>query len=172
MFGVADRSSETERVVICGDSETDPATRAALQARALQTATDIAGTPPDEVILAPPRTVPKTSSGKIRRSAAKALYETGRIEAGRRPPWLQLLRLSLARAYLQFIRLAGVLHRMLYAGWWWIVMPLGLAVAWLAVMALPRPKWRWRAIRCTARAALTAIGRPGRRQRARPFACR
>ncbi len=161
VFGVADRSSGTERVVILAETrETDPAARATLRARVLQTATDIAGTPPDEVILAPPRTVPKTSSGKIRRSAAKALFETGQIEAGRRPPWLQFLRLSLARARLQFIRLAGVLHRMLYAAWWWIVMPLGLAVAWLAVMVLPRSKWRWRALRSIARAALTAIGSP------------
>ena len=68
----------------------------ALQARAHEIATDIAGTPPDEVVLAPPRTVPKTSSGKIRRSAAKELYESGRIGAPRRALWRQILRLSLA----------------------------------------------------------------------------
>ena len=80
VFGVADRASGTERVVIVAETrETDPAARAALQARAQEVAASIAGTPPDEIVLAPPRTVPKTSSGKIRRSAAKELYEAGRI---------------------------------------------------------------------------------------------
>ena len=69
---MTDRASGTERVVVLAETrETDPAKRAALQARAQEVTTDIAGTPPDEVVLAPPSTVPKTSSGKIRRSAAK-----------------------------------------------------------------------------------------------------
>ncbi len=80
VFGVTDRASGTERVVILAETrETDPAARAALQVRAQEVAGGIAGTPPDEIVLAPPRTVPKTSSGKIRRSAAKELYESGRI---------------------------------------------------------------------------------------------
>ena len=73
VFGVTDQASGTERVVVLAETrEADPAARAALQARAHEVTTDIAGTPPDEIVLAPPRTVPKTSSGKIRRSAAKA----------------------------------------------------------------------------------------------------
>jgi len=69
---VADEASGTERVVIVAETrETDPAARAALHARAQEVAASIAGSPPDEIVLAPPRTVPKTSSGKIRRSAAK-----------------------------------------------------------------------------------------------------
>ena len=82
VFGVTDPTSGTERVVILAETrESDPAARAALRLRAQEVASDIAGTPPDEVVLAPPRIVPKTSSGKIRRSAAKELYETGRIGA-------------------------------------------------------------------------------------------
>ena len=41
------------------------------------------GEPPDEVVLAPPHTVLKTSSGKVRRSACRELYEAGRIGAAR-----------------------------------------------------------------------------------------
>ncbi len=48
----------------------------------------------------------------------------------------------------------------LYAAWWWIVMPLGLVTAWLAVMLLPRLGWRWRAVRGVARATLAAAGVP------------
>ena len=97
VFGVTDRASGTERVVVLAETrETDPAVRADMQARAQEIAGDIAGTPPDEIVLAPPRTVPKTSSGKIRRSAAKELYESGQIGAPQRALWRQILRLSLA----------------------------------------------------------------------------
>ena len=38
---------------------------------------ELTGTAPDEIVLVPPRSVPKTSSGKIRRQAARTLYEKG-----------------------------------------------------------------------------------------------
>ena len=97
VFGVADRTSGTERLVVLAETRlTDVEARAELQARAQDVATDIAGTPPDEVVLAPPRSVPKTSSGKIRRSAAKELYERGQVGPVRRSLWLQLVRLALS----------------------------------------------------------------------------
>jgi 1-acyl-sn-glycerol-3-phosphate acyltransferase len=161
VFGAADRTSGTERVIIVAETrESDPATRAALQGQARQVAAAIAGTPPDEVVLAPPRTVPKTSSGKIRRSAAKELYETGRIGVTQRAAWRQILRLSLAGTGRQLARLMTIVRETLYATWWWIVMALGFTVAWCAVMVLPRLKWRWRAVRGIARATLAAVGAP------------
>ena len=122
--------------------------------------TDIAGTPPDEVVLDPPRSQPKTSSGKIRRSAARELYETGRIGEPRRAAWRQVLRLSLAGVGTKAARLATVVGKTLYAGWWWIVMALAYVAAWSAVMLLPRLAWRWHAVRGLARAALGATGIP------------
>ncbi len=159
VFGVTDSTSGTERVVILAETrESDPAARAALRLRAQEVASDIAGTPPDKVVLAPPRTVPKTSSGKIRRSAAKELYETGRIGARERAAWRQILRLSLAGVSLRLARLAAIVGKTLYAAWWWIVAGLALVAAWFAVMVLPRLDWRWRAVRGVARAALAAVG--------------
>jgi 1-acyl-sn-glycerol-3-phosphate acyltransferase len=161
VFGVTDRASGTERVVVLAEThETDPAARAQLQARAQEIAGDTAGTPPDEIVLAPPRTVPKTSSGKIRRSAAKELYESGQIGVPQRALWRQILRLSLAGIGAQFMRRGRLLRETLYAAWWWLVVALSFTLAWLAVMVLPRLVWRWRAIRGIARAALTIIGVP------------
>src|SRR5208337_3913019 len=61
VFGTAGRESGTERVVVLAETrESDPAARAVLQVRAQEVAAGIAGTPPDEIVLAPPRTVPKT----------------------------------------------------------------------------------------------------------------
>ena len=161
VFGVTDRTSGTERVIILAETrETDTGARAALQARAHEITTDIAGTPPDEIVLAPPRTVPKTSSGKIRRSAAKELYESGHIAPIQRALWWQLLRLALSGAGSQFGRSAKIARDALYAVWWWTVVAIATLMGSLAVLVLPRLDWRWSALRCIGRGTLLAMGIP------------
>jgi len=161
VFGAPDRTSGTERVVVLAETrETDPALRAALQARVLEITTDIAGTPADEVVLAPPRTVPKTSSGKIRRSAAKALYERGRIGSVQSAVWLQLSRLMLSGVVPQIRRFARLSREILYAAWWWMVLGVAFLLGSLIVPILPRLSWRWSVLRGIGRAALAAMGVP------------
>ncbi len=161
VFGVTDRASGTERVVVLAETrETDPAERAKLQARANEITTDIAGTPPDEIVLAPPRTVPKTSSGKIRRSAAKELYESGHIGPMRRVLWWQLLRLALSGVGPQIKRLVRLAFEILYAAWWWTVLAGAFLFGSLAVLGLPRVAWRWSALRWIGRGTLAAMGVP------------
>lgn len=159
VFGTVDRASGTERVVVLAETrESDPAQRTVLQSRIHDVTTDIAGTPPDEVVLAPPRTVPKTSSGKIRRGAAKELYERGRIGAAQRTVRLQRMRLALLGVALQTRRLARLLGEILYAAWWWTVVSVAFLIGSLAVLILPRLSWRWSALRRTARTVLAALG--------------
>ncbi len=161
VFGVTDRASGTERVVVLAESrETDPVVRAALQERAYEITTDIAGTPPDEIVLAPPRTVPKTSSGKIRRSAAKELYESGHIHPIQRALRWQLLRLALSGIGPQIRRLARLSRDILYASWWWVVLACASVLGSLAVLVLPTVAWRWSALRWIGRGTLTAMGVP------------
>lgn len=161
VFSVRDPGAGTERVIVLAETRaTDPEAKAKLQAAAHEIVTDTAGTPPDEIVLAPPGTVPKTSSGKIRRSAAKELYSSGRVGAPRAALWLQILRLSLTGIGSQILRLGRLSRDMLYAAWWWTVVVLSFVLAWFAVMLLPRRAWRWAAVRAIARAALAAIGVP------------
>lgn len=159
VFGVTDRASGTDRVVVVAETaERDPAARVALQARAQQVASDATGIAPDEIVLGPPQTVPKTSSGKIRRGAAKELYETAGVGRTQRAFWRQALRLGIAAIGPQLRRLVAVTRDAFYAGWWWLVVGLAAPVAWIAVMVLPRLEWRWRALRHVARAVLSAMG--------------
>jgi 1-acyl-sn-glycerol-3-phosphate acyltransferase len=161
VFGVTDRASGTERVVVLAETrETDEVARAALQRRAQEIVTDIAGTAPDEIVLVLPRTVPKTSSGKIRRSAAKQLYENGRIGEVQRPLRWQLLHLALAGLGPQIARITRLVGETLYAVWWWIVICGGFLLGWSAVMILPRLAWRWTALRQIARATIAVMGVP------------
>ncbi len=161
VFGVTDRASGTERVVVLAETrETDPESRAALQARAQEVTTDVAGTPPDEVVLAPPSTVPKTSSGKIRRSAAKELYASGHVGSARRSLWWQLLRLGLSGIGPQIRRSARMAREAVYAAWWWAVLAGAFLLGSLAVLVLPRLTWRWSAVRWIGRGTLVAMGVP------------
>ena len=161
VFGVADATAGTERVVVLAETrETDPARQAALQSRAHEIVTDAAGAPPDEIVLTPPGSVPKTSSGKIRRSAAKDLYQTGRLGPARRPVWWQLLRLALSGIGHEVKRAARLSRDVLYAGWWWVLLSVAFVAGSLAVLILPRLEQRWFALRLIGRVTLAAMGVP------------
>ncbi len=84
--------------------------------------TEMLGSPADEVVLAPPNTVPKTSSGKIRRASSRDIYVNGLIGKPRPPVWKQVAREALAgiRPYLR--RLGSRLSAWLFAARFWIVL--------------------------------------------------
>ena len=58
---------------------------------------NLIGAPVDDIVLAPPHTVPKTSSGKIRRVAARDYYERGPDAVRPQAVWLQFVRLAARR---------------------------------------------------------------------------
>src|SRR5919106_4043482 len=88
-------SAETERLVLLVETRlTAPSDIEALRSRIIESATTQLGMAPDEVVLAPPHTVPKTSSGKLRRSAARSLYESGSLSKKGNALWWQLTRLA------------------------------------------------------------------------------
>lgn len=161
VFGGADPRSGTERVIVLAETaETDASARAKLTARAQKVVREISGTLADEIILAPPRSAPKTSSGKIRRSAAKALYEQRCIGAPRQAVWRQLARLAFAGLTLQFRRFVASVQSALYAIWWWAGVSAGYLVVWLGVMTLPGLERRWAFVRMIARTTLAVLRIP------------
>jgi 1-acyl-sn-glycerol-3-phosphate acyltransferase len=158
-FGALDPRSGTERLVVLAETaERDPAARARIMATAQEIVRDISGAIADEIVLAPPRSAPKTSSGKIRRSAAKALYEKGAIGAAGPPVWRQLARLALAGVTAKLRRVFAGAGALLYAVWWWLVVSLGYAIVFLGVMTLPTLRLRWALVNRVARVTLRALG--------------
>ncbi len=144
VFGSADPGSQTERLVILAETRHKGAQeREALQQQISQLTTDILGTPPDEVVLADPHTVLKTSSGKIRRAACKRLYEEGDIDAKSKPPWLQLTRLAINTLIPRLRRGWGLFQDTLFSAYLWLVFLLLAVPSWFLVVLLPRPAWRW-----------------------------
>ncbi len=105
---------------------------------------DLLGVPLDDVVLVPPHSVLKTSSGKIRRTAVRDLYQRDALGHGGRALWLQLTRIVLASALGWTRRLWRSVTERLYAGYAWTLFGLLAPGAWLGIMILPKLEWRWR----------------------------
>lgn len=159
VFGVSEAESGTERLVVVAETRENDASRKSVMREAIGSLTqDVLGMPADDIVLVAPRTVLKTSSGKIRRSAVRELYETGRLKPSGRAVWLQLLRLALtglAPSVRRWLRSAGSL---LFAGYALVLLGTAVAAAWPAVVLSPSPDSGFRRAGRVAR-ALLRLGR-------------
>jgi acyl carrier protein len=155
VFGARGPATHAERVVVVAETRlAEPAARDALRRRIAELALERLGAPADDIVLAAARVVLKTSSGKIRRSACRELYERGLLGAAQRPVALQLARLALSAALGGARRLARHAAELLYGAYVWLVFGL-LALGGGALLCLPAPRGaRERWTRCVARAAL------------------
>ena len=90
----------------------------ALQPRAHEVVTEIAGSAADEIVLVPPRAVPKTSSGKVRRCSAKELYETGRTDVKQSAVVADRAAWRCRASGRSIDALRAAVGEMLYAAWW------------------------------------------------------
>ena len=159
VFAAADSRSGSERLVVLAESRaTDVAERMRIVAAITRLAVECIGMPPDDVVLAPRRTVLKTSSGKIRRATSRELYEQRALASTQRAPWWQLTRLVARAAAAQAWRgVWGVVH-LAWALWAGSVFLIAAAGAWLTTMLLPGVERRRRAARAWARGALALAG--------------
>jgi acyl carrier protein len=96
-FGLKGEETGTEKLVIVAESrEADRSKRAAIVAAINDKVSQGLGLPPDRVELIPPGSIPKTSSGKLRREETKQLYLAGTLSAAKPPAWVQIARLGTA----------------------------------------------------------------------------
>jgi len=159
VFGSRDPSAGTERLVAVVEVRSlEPEARRALTQAIQQRALALLGTPLDEIVLAPPHSVLKTSSGKIRRAATREAWENGRLGAAGRPVWLQLLRLAAGASGGWLLRAARETRHTLYALYVWTLFS-ALAALMLVALLFTRPgAASWRVCRATIRALLAAGG--------------
>ena len=116
VFGSRDAAAGTERVVVLAEMrERDPSRHDDLKRMINDLAVSLIGAPADDIVLAPPATVPKTSSGKIRRVAAREFYERGSSAVKPNAVWLQFARLMLSGAAPQLRRGLRTLEGIVFA---------------------------------------------------------
>jgi 1-acyl-sn-glycerol-3-phosphate acyltransferase len=155
VFGSPDPRSQTERIVVLAETRTRGAEAlAALRSRIEEVSATILEAPPDEVVLAPPHTVLKTSSGKIRRAASRELFEQGRLGESPRAVWWQVVRLAAQGTAVWLRRAVQATAARSYAAYWWTTVAMAALVLWPLVVLLPDPSWRWRALRAGAKTLL------------------
>ena len=137
-FGIPDPAAGTERLIVVAETrERDAAQREALQRAVRDGVVTGIGSPPDAVVIADPRTVLKTSSGKIRRSAMREAYLKGTLGA-RRSVVVQRAWITAGALGAWSLRVAGGLGRAIFTGWIVLVLSATLPVLW-AYLAVRSP---------------------------------
>ncbi len=159
VFPATDASTGTEKLVALAETRTTASAESErIREQIEELALTLLGMPADDVILAPPRTVLKTSSGKIRRAACRDAYESGRLRATPLTPWRQMLRLARNAFAARAISLLRTLPGRLWGAWAWVVFSLLSPPFWLLIVVLPGLSLRRRTARMGARLVLALTG--------------
>lgn len=144
VFGTKEETTGTERLIILTESRRQkPEQQKTLKQKINAVLVDLIGVAADTIIIAPPGTVLKTSSGKIRRSACRNLYETKQIGKKRSALWLQMVKMGLRSTVPLLRRGTNRVLEVLYGIYCWSVFLLAIAPGWLGVMISPEHR-RWK----------------------------
>ncbi len=142
VFASADPHSGADRLIVLAETrERQPEQLQSLRAQIQQLALSLTQTPADDVVLAPPRSILKTSSGKLRRAACRELYQRGTL-LQRRAVWWQVLRLTLSGIEPLSRRSLRSATEYLFSGYAWCLLILLTLPTWAVLVLLPRPAWR------------------------------
>ncbi len=144
VFGSEDKHAKTERLIVMAETRSkDNKKLDKLRTEINVLATDLIGSPPDEVILAPPGSVLKTSSGKIRRAASRELFEKGEIGKNRPGVFWQITRVTFFSILPQLRRMLRYCKSVIFATHCWFMYCLLAPIVWLATVFLPSFHLRW-----------------------------
>lgn len=158
-FASHDNRSGTERLIVLAESrETDTTKHQHLKRQINNLALDLLGSPADDVVIGPPHTIPKTSSGKIRRAACRELYEQDSLDIRQRAVWWQTLRLMKAGISPQLKRYWRIGLDIGYAAYMWLVMGILASCVWSFVAVVPNKNWCWSVTRAGARTLIRLTG--------------
>lgn len=161
VFGASSSKTGTEKLVILAETrKKDKASLEQLRNRVNTISTELIGGPADDIVLARPNTVLKTSSGKVRRSACRELYEQGFIGKRQIPVWRQISRLLITGALPQARRLRRLFVSRLWSTYAQAVFGLLAPTAWLAIVVSPVRSWRWRVMQYSTRLLTFLTGCP------------
>jgi 1-acyl-sn-glycerol-3-phosphate acyltransferase len=160
VFGSMDAASGTERIVVLAEvRDRNTANADEIKRKINDHALNLIGAPVDDIVLAPPHTVPKTSSGKIRRVAARDYYERGPQSVKPQAVWLQFVRLAAAGFAPQLRRGWRVVRGMAFAAWAYVAFIL-IAVPIFAAAATRSVALTWKVAGTMTRLFLFLTGLP------------
>ncbi len=135
-FSVSNKKIGTENIILVVETkEKNAQHKKALQKTITETLIDVMDVAPDHIIFVAPKTIPKTSSGKLQRSACKDLYLKGKLRPA--PPWLQMIKLSLLALCRKTVSGGIKILKALYTVYLTLLIGLSALPFWLCVKLLP-----------------------------------
>ncbi len=138
-FGLMDAEIGTEKIVVVAETKlSDPTAIRNLKPTIIEEVTITLGVPPDQIIIVPPKTIAKTPSGKLQRSACKQAYVNGELVGARKSTRWQIKKLLLRSLGQRFIQVSKWLLRVCYTGYAGLVLGLTLMPTWLLCLLLPK----------------------------------
>ncbi len=161
VFASTSKGDTTEKLVVLTETrKTKESELQELKRQIKMVSMDLLTIVPDDVVIAKPGTVLKTSSGKIRRAACRKFYEKGLLGRPKAAVWLQLIRMALASVKPLLRRLGERVASVVYASYCWLLLGFTGALVWCGLMVLPAGEKGWqlasRAVRLLCR--LMGIG--------------
>jgi len=138
-FGVNDPKIGTEKLVIVAETAEQAKNERERICNDIIEKTSIAiGIPPDDVVLIPPRAIPKTSSGKLQRSTCKQEYLNGNLNKAKLSAKFQFLKLfsiHLSKLIYNCFAFLGKILYLIYVG---IILLIMIPPLWINMIILPK----------------------------------
>jgi acyl carrier protein len=158
-FGIKEAMQGTEKIIVVAETkEKKKEVQAEMERTILDRVASATGVPPDQILLVPPGTVPKTSSGKIQRSACRAAYLEGRLKGHRQKVPLQVAAVLLRSIQASVKKVIGCTARWIYTGYLAAALIVTLIPLWVLVSLSPSGRASARWIRKWARLYLHLAG--------------
>ncbi len=137
-FGTTDPQRGTEKLFIIAETrEKKPVNPEKIIQEITDKIVSALDVAPDKVILVPPHTIPKTSSGKLQRAACKASYLSGKLKTHHTPFWLQLTKISLNFGFIKMRQQLANLGKFFYSLYAAMIISLTLMPIYLILWILP-----------------------------------
>ena len=158
-FAVPDPTTGTEQIVVIAETRSkDAMAREVMLAGVTESVTTHVGVPPDRVVLAVPGAVPKTSSGKIRRTECRKLYNDGSLNDTRQSVARQAATLYLTGMPTRAARAARKVTDAVYGSYAAATLSVFCTAAVLIGRFTPRGRSSRGLAAAEARAAMTLAG--------------
>src|ERR1700722_5197789 len=166
-FGAPDERTGTERLIVTAEIR-DPRSAKEIEAEISRAVDEALGLPPDLIALLRPQSIPKTSSGKLRRSDTRRLYLEGKLGKKQQSASMQIAKLAVRgaapTAWAWLKSTAGRVLENLYGVCALAAFSVVLLPLWVLVSLTRDPKRATRFVHAGARQMLRAAGIPIRVQ--------
>lgn len=137
-FGVVDKASGTEKLIIVAETYEKEENQQSIRAQIIEKMAITLDILPDTIVFVPPKTIPKTSSGKLQRSACKQAFIQDNLTKNRSSMAWQFVKLFLMSASKKMYGWIFSMGKLVYTLYIGIILLFTLIPVWLSVMIVPR----------------------------------